>query len=129
MYQERTLLFVYNNDSGMLQNFKQYSLSLSPVTIRGCNLVALTHSPVGMKKDWKRFIRELNTPSRSLNKNEFIAEFRGVDTTYPCVLLKDGSTISVFITTEEINRCRELEDLTGLIQERVSRIPALCALG
>lgn len=123
MYQVRSLLIVYNNDSGMLQNFKQYSLSPSAVSSRGCNLAALTHSPVGMKKDWKRFVRELNIPSRFLDKNEFMAEFRGASTSYPCILLKDGGMLSVLVTTEEIGRCRELEDLMGLLRERIPQVP------
>lgn len=123
MYQERALLFVYNNDSGMLQNFKQYSLCSSPVAGGGCNLTALTHSPVGMKKDWKRFVRELSIPAQFLDKNEFKTEFRSADTTFPCVLVKEGSRISVLVTTEEINRCRELEDLMGVIRVRLSLVP------
>jgi len=124
MYQDESLLFVYNNDSGMLQNFKQYSLSTSTSCSGGCNLAAITHSPVGMKKDWKRFIRELNSPTRFLDKNEFSCEFRGVTTMYPCILRKNGSMLSVLVSTEEINRCRELEDLIGLIRQRLSLVPA-----
>lgn len=107
----------------MLQNFKQYSLGPASVSCGGCNLAALTHSPVGMKKDWKRFVRELNIPSRFLDKNEFIAEFLGASTSYPCILLKDGSMLSVLVTTEEIGRCRELEDLMGLLRERIPQVP------
>ena len=124
MYQDLSLLFVYNNDSGMLQNFKQYSLSTSASSRGGCHLAAITHSPVGMKKDWKRFIRELNLPSRFLDRNEFSSEFREVTTTYPCILRKSGNTLSVLVSTEEINRCRELEDLIGLVQQRLQFVPA-----
>ena len=123
MSQDQSLLVVYNHDNGMLQNYKQYSLN-TPLSCKGrCNLAAITHSPVGMKKDWKRFIRELGIPSRFLDKNEFCSEYGNGLTTYPCILIRTRSTLSVLVSTDEINRCRELEDLIGLLRQRLSPHP------
>ena len=125
MPQEKTLLFVCNSDSGVLPKIKNYSSDKTGSKPESCILSALTHSPVGMKKEWKRFIRDLTIPSRILDRNEFCAEFGSGITTFPVVLLRTGKILSMLISTEELNRCRELEDLMKLLSQRMCQgIPA-----
>jgi hypothetical protein len=116
----KTLLFIYNTDSGVLQSLKDYSTGKAddsgPDT---CALSAITHSPVGMKKEWKRYIKDLKTPSRSLDRNEFFSEFGHREITCPVVLLEKGTELSVFISTEELKNCRDLRDLISLVNERL----------
>jgi hypothetical protein len=115
-----TLLFVYNIDSGILQSIHDYS------TMKGagsgsdsCPLGAITHSPVGMKKEWKRFLKELPHPSRSLDRNEFTREFGQRPISFPIVLLKKGTELSILISTEELKACREPGDLIHLVKGRI----------
>jgi hypothetical protein len=115
-----TLLFLHNLDSGVLQPLQDYSRSKSAASgAAACTLSTLTLSPVGIKKEWKRFLKDLKIPSRSLDRNEFLSEFGRRSITFPVVLLKSGTELSVLISTEELNACRNLSDLILLVRERL----------
>lgn len=119
----KTLLFVYKTDSGVLQSLKNYSTGTGAGSGPDiCTLSAVTHSPVGMKKEWKRFLKDLRIPSRSLDRNEFSFEFGQIQTSFPVVLVQEGTELAVLIGTEELNRCRNLDDLMLLVKERLSQI-------
>jgi hypothetical protein len=119
MPQQETLLFVSNNDSGVLPKIKNYSSDKAVSPAVSCNLSVLIHSPVGIKKEWKRFMKEQKIPSRFLDRNEFRAEFGPGVTKFPVVFIRIGKSLSVLINTDEINRCRELEELISLFEKRL----------
>ncbi|WP_321505785.1 hypothetical protein [uncultured Methanoregula sp.] len=123
MPQEETLLFVCNSNSGVLPRMKNYSANSSISPAEDCHLSALIYSPVGMKKEWKRFIREQKLPSQVLDRNEFREQYGYGITMFPVVLVRTGRGLAVLISTEELNRCRELEDLMGLLKQRLCPIP------
>lgn len=120
MPDSKTVLFIHNINSGVLQPLHNYSST--PVAVPGadtCSLSNLTRSPVGIKKEWKRFLKDLSIPSRSLDRNEFFSEFGHRDITIPVVLLQSGTELLLLISTEEINRCHNLGDLIQLVRERL----------
>ena len=119
----KTLLFVYNADGGVLPGMKDYSSKTGASHGKdSCNLTAITYSPIGMKKDWKRFIRELGVPARFMNRNEFSSEVGTGLTTFPTILVQVGKDILQVASTDEINRCQCLEDLMSLVQQRIAGI-------
>ena len=116
----KTLLVVYNTNSGVLDSLKNYSTGMAPASGADiCTLSAITHSPVGMKKEWKRFLKDLDIPSRTLDRNAFSSEFGHYKTTFPVVLVQKGTELEVLIGTEELNRCRDLSDLILLMKQRL----------
>ena len=120
----KTLLFIYNADSGVLPGLKEYSSKSTMSHARDfCNLIAITSSPIGMKKDWKRFVRELGIPARFMNRNEFVSEVGAGLITFPAILVKIGKDLLVVASSEEINRCGCLEDLISLVRQRSLEIP------
>lgn len=124
MQDTTTILFVYNLDSGVLQSLHDYSSGKMAGSGATSPLSALTHSPVGMKKEWKRFLKELSIPSRSLDRDEFIAEFGHRSVTFPIVLLKQGPELKILVNSDEIKACRELGDLIALLKRRLAGIQA-----
>ena len=119
----KSILFVYNSDSDVLPVIKDYSSRAGTVSGSDfCSLSAITQSPVGMKKDWKRFIRELNIPARFLNKNEFSSEISRHFTTFPAIFIQAGKDLSLMVSPDEINRCQSLEDLITLVRSRFTNI-------
>jgi hypothetical protein len=117
------ILFVNNIDSGVLLSLHDYSTSKSDISGADASpLSAITHSPVGIKKEWKRFLKELPIPSRSLDRNEFTTEFGNRPVAFPVVLLKKGTELSILVSAEEIRACRELSDLIHLVRERISNL-------
>lgn len=120
----KTLLFIYNADSGVLPGLKEYSSKTSTSQARDfCNLTAITSTPIGMKKDWKRFVRELEIPARFLNRNEFISEIGAGLVTFPAILVQIGKDLLIVASSEEINRCSCLDDLISLVRQRSQEIP------
>ena len=59
MQHGKVLVFVNNFDSGVLPTARDFSGREPSRGTDGCKLYLLTTSPVGTKKEWKRFIREL----------------------------------------------------------------------
>ena len=117
MQELKTLLFVYNTDSSVLPELRDYTAGTSAASRAGnCTFCALTHSPVGMKKEWRRFVKALEIPSRFLNRNEFFSEFGNYEITFPAVFLRKGTELAILICSEELNRCQTLGDIISLIE-------------
>jgi len=122
----KTILFVYNTNKGRLQSPKDYfagTISASGMDV--CPLSTITHSPVGMKKEWKRFLKDLEIRSRLLDRDEFSWEFGSVQTTYPAVIVQNGTELTVLVGPEELRRCRDLNDLIQLMQQRLPHVLAI----
>lgn len=117
----KTLLIVDNTNSGVLQPLKDFSAGTAASGAGTRTISAITHSPVGMKKEWKRFLKDLDIPSRTLDKGEFLSEFRSghSQTTFPVVLVQKGTELAVLISTEDISRCRDLNDFILLLRQRL----------
>ena len=77
-----------------------------------------------MKKEWKRFLKDLEIPSRTLDKSEFLSEFRSghTQTSFPVVFVQKGTELAVLISTEELSRCRDLNDLILLMIQRLPQV-------
>lgn len=119
MPDSKTLLFVHNLDSGVLESLHDYSTSKGAASAAdACILSKITHSPLGIKKEWKRFLKGLTIPARSLDRDEFLREFNS-HFTFPVVLLKKGAELSILLSTEELRQCQALEDLITLLEERL----------
>ena len=122
----KTILFIYNTNNGVLKSLMDYfagTASASGTDI--CPLNAITNSPVGMKKEWKRFLKDLKIPSRILDRNEFSWEFGDLHTSFPVVLVQSGAELAVLVGTEALNQCRDLNDLIFLMQQRLPQVSAI----
>lgn len=86
-----------------------------------CNLREVTYSPIGMKKEWKRFVHDLGIPVRFLPRDEFLLKFGAGTTTFPVAFIQTGKDLTPFISTDEINRCTHLEDLIILVKQRLTQ--------
>jgi len=125
MRPEQTLLFVYNASSETIPRESQLMSRPTSSLSEPCRLLTLTYSPIGMKKEWKRFLSGLKIPARFLSRDEFTSGFRNITATFPAVFLMSGKDLFIIATTEEINRCGDLNDLVVLIQQRLSGIAAI----
>ena len=72
-----------------------------------------------MKKEWKRFIKDLEIPSRFLNRNEFFSEFGHCQITFPAVFFQKGTELAILICSEELSQCRTLQDIIILIERHL----------
>jgi len=120
--QERSVLFVYNADTGLFSVVTDYAHKiLSPKTYP-CNLCALTYGNMGMNKKWKEFIARLNVPIEFLHRDEFVKHHHLSDAQLPAAFVKKGESIAMLITSGEINECTSVDALIALVTEKVETI-------
>lgn len=120
--QEKSLLFVYNADTGLFSVVTDYAHKiLSPKTYP-CNLCALTYGNMGMNKKWKEFIAGLKVPIEFLHRDEFVKHHNLSDAQLPAAFVKKGESLAMLITAGEINECTSVDALIALVTERVETI-------
>ena len=121
-HQEKSLLFVYNADTGLFSVVTDYAHKiLSPKTYP-CNLCALTYGNMGMNKKWKEFIAGLKVPIEFLHRDEFVKFHTVSDAQLPAAFVKKEQSITMLITSGEINKCTSVDALIALVTEKVETI-------
>ena len=115
-----TLVFVYNADSGLFNALTDLAHKVfSPQTYQ-CNLCALTHSNLGMHKQWKRFIESLDREVEFLHADELKSRYAVKGLSLPVVFEKKGGKLETLIDTNSINACQNIEDLQQMIVSKMS---------
>ncbi len=118
------LIFVYNADSGVFNTLADAAHKIfSPRTYQ-CNLCALTHSAVRMRREWKRFLDGLGRPLEFLHADELQARHGVTGVPLPAVFRRDGGRLEVFADADSINACRTTDELKRLILDRRSGLAA-----
>jgi hypothetical protein len=122
MRSDQALLFVYNCDRGNLSAIKDYSQKTGSEALPSCILLALTVTPVGTKKSWKRFVSELPLAARFLHRDEFEEEFGALLSPAPAVFFLQGKSITVLIPAAEMNALFSTEDLIALVSRKLQNL-------
>ena len=118
------LVFVYNAESGVFNTLADAAHKIfSPRTYR-CNLCALTHSAIRMRKEWREFLDGLGTPLEFLHADELEKRYgvRGVP--LPAIFKRDGGSIEVLAGADAINACKTMDDLKRIILNDPDSRPA-----
>lgn len=110
-----SLLFVYNAESGLFNTLTDIAHKIFSPRTYSCNLCALTHSNLGMRREWKEFIEGLDRPVEFLHADELRARHDTGALSLPVVLTKAGEGLEVLVDAETINACRSIEDLKRVI--------------
>lgn len=110
-----TLVFVYNADSGVFNALADAAHKIFSPRTYACNLCALTHTAFGMRGEWKSFLEGLGRPLEFLHADELKSRYGLKDVRLPAVFEKDGASLRVAVSADEINACGSLEELKRLI--------------
>ncbi len=109
------LVFVYNAGSGVFNALADAAHKIfSPQTYQ-CNLCALTHSALGMRGEWRRFLDGLDAPPEFLHADELEARYGVAGVPLPAVFRREGGELRVLFGADAINACRTLDDLKRLM--------------
>jgi len=109
------LVFVYNADSGLFNALSDAAHKIfSPRTYQ-CNLCAITHSALGMRREWRQFLDGLGVPLEFLHADELRAHYGLAGVPLPAIFRRGDEGVEVLIDAESINACRTLDDLKRLI--------------
>ena len=116
------LVFVYNADSGVFSELKDYiHKAVSPSTY-GCPLYALTYGGRGMKREWKEYLQGLDYTTEFLHRDEMVAKYPAVSVHLPAVFKKSGSSLTLLLDAGAIKSCRDLEDLMDLLTYKLKHV-------
>jgi hypothetical protein len=64
----------------------------------------------------------LTVPLALLHRDEFVQQFDFNDTQLPAAFLKQGDSVTILITHDEINECPSVEALIDLVRKKVDSI-------
>ena len=119
MSDERKLVFIYNANSGLINAVKDYfHKKRSPETYE-CNLCMQTFSGVSMNKGWKSYIKDLDIPTEFLHKDEFEKKYDVKNAKYPSAYLLNGSSMKIFISVDEMNKVKSLDEMKDLVSKKL----------
>lgn len=111
-----SLVFVYNADSGLFNTLADAAHKIfSPQTYQ-CNLCALTHTAVGMRREWKQFIDGFEQTPEFLHADELRTRYGVEGAPLPAVFERDGDGLRLLFGADAINACRSLDDLKRLVR-------------
>ncbi len=119
----RTLVFVYNGDSGIFSAVGHaLHKVLSPSTYP-CSLCGLIYGPLSVRPEWTRGIAALGVPAQFLHRDEL--EPGPQPAALPAVFLDEGGARRLLIGKPEIDACTSVNELLKLVTRRVAdSVPA-----
>jgi hypothetical protein len=121
MTQPAPLIFVYNADGGVLNGLKDLWIKTVRPQDYECQLCAVTYGPLGMKRQWRDFVRGLGPNARFLHRDELRAEYGldGVPLPAAFEVQPDG-TLQEWLSAAEMRSFATLDELMGAVGRRVS---------
>ncbi len=114
------LIFVYNADSGLFNTLTDIAHKIFSPATYACNLCAITHSNLGMRKSWKEFLETLAVPLDFLHRDELIAQYGRDDIALPAILSENAGELEVAVSAAAINQVNDIEALKQLVMNFLS---------
>jgi hypothetical protein len=117
------IIFVYNADSGLFNGVKDLiHKNISPATYP-CSLCAVTYGNLGMRHEWRQFVRSLNRIVEFLHRDELADQYGIQDIPLPAAFKKGMDRApELWLTSELINSCKSLDDLQELVLKKLDHI-------
>lgn len=114
------LLFVYNANAGLAAGAMDFFHKILSPSTYPCSLCAVTYGNLGMKPEWRAFIRQLPAQSTFLHRDELHAQYPELAAApLPAVFRREaGGPWQVFLAAAELNQA-DLPQLMQLVQERL----------
>jgi hypothetical protein len=114
------IVFVYNADSGIFNTLTDIAHKVFAPESYACNLCAITYGNFAMRVEWKEFLDSLNARFEFLHRDELAERYGMTEVQLPAIFRKQGDSLELWISAEEINACRSIDDLKCLITGKLS---------
>lgn len=118
---EKTIIFVYNADNGIINSVKDYFHKVISPKDYACNLCALTYNALGMKSEWKKAIEKTGMKTEFMHRNEFLKKYKK-SFDLPIILIKIGDEMEVLVSAKEIKNSKSLQELIDIINKKIRDI-------
>jgi len=116
---KKTILFVYNADSGLFNTLTDIAHKIFAPETYECNLCAITYGNFAMRAEWKEFLETLECELEFLHRDEFTARYPTLATPLPAIFFRDGDRLEPLLSADEINACTATADLKALLISRL----------
>ena len=105
------LIFVYNADAGLFNLLTDMAHKMLSPNTYACNLCALTHGHLGMKKEWREFLATLDATLEFLHADEFTRKYQVAKIALPAIFTRENDQLRLLVAAATSNQCRTLRDL------------------
>ena len=110
------LVFVYNTDGTFKAAATDFITRFVSPDKYSCNLCMVTYGPVFKKKSWSDFLDTFPNKKIFFHRDEFFNQYPEYqDIKLPVILIDFGGKLETLVSTEEINRVQDIEELKKLI--------------
>ena len=116
---DQKLVFVYNADSGLFEAMTDAIRKVVAPMTQNCNLCALTYQVAWMKPVWSSFVNHLGIAVEFLHRDEFREKYPHEDAEFPSAYLDRGGKLELFISTEEMNSAKTLDELIEIVKKKL----------
>ena len=113
------LIFVYNANSGFLNTIGDLAHKIVRPSTYPCNLCAMTFGNLGMKMEWKQFVKNLDVEVEFLHKDEFKEKYNK-EGKFPSAYIKN-TNFNEFISQTEMNAVKNLHELMDLVKDKLKQ--------
>lgn len=117
----KSLTFVYNADSGIFNLLSDTAHKIVSPSTYQCNLCKITYGIINEKDEWKSFILGLPYKINFLHRNEFNKKYPNTKEKFPSIFEISKNKPVLVISTDEINKCKNLSDLKNLVTSKLTQ--------
>lgn len=114
------IVFVYNADSGVFNLLSDVAHKIFSPQTYPCNLCAITHGTLGMKEEWREYLKTLKVPFEFLHTDEFKIKHRIENVELPAVFKQENGELQLMIDSKTINSCHSVDGLRRIIDMKFS---------
>jgi hypothetical protein len=119
---KETIVFVYNADSGLFNTLTDIAHKVFAPETYECNLCAITYGNFAMRQEWQEFLETLDGELEFLHRDELAKRYGMADVKLPAIFRKKVDTLEHWIGAEEINACKDIDDLKRLITAKEAEL-------
>ena len=120
MASDGRILFVYNADSGVIAQLKDYVHKIVSPQTYPCSLCQITFGNLGMKPAWRRFVQELPLTAVFLHRDELTGRHSSLlAEKLPAVYVEAGEEITLLLSADELNEAPDVPALQALVLARL----------
>ena len=118
IFSQDTIYFVYNAKNDFFSTVSDFfHKSFAPKTYP-CRLCDLTYGKFTKKKPWGNFLDSLENDYEFVYKNQ-VDEYALNINSYPVILIGEKNNIKILISTDEINKMNNLDEMIEEINKKL----------
>lgn len=115
-YGKKKLIFVYNADSGAFNLLADIAHKIFSPATYACHLCVITHTSFGMKKEWKEYLKSLDSELEFLHADEFEAKYKRENVELPAIFSEKNGDLILAVSARAINECQTVGELKDCLR-------------